>query len=1040
MSIHSKISHVKNYPATSLTWVSTGIVLINLFVFVLAGLSLWQSRIQYEERAAITTQNLAQVLEQTIDGCFAKIDLILLSTTDEIEKRLAEGDENRRDIESFFARQAKRMPELEALRMTNAQGEIVVGAGKSVGSLKSVADRHYFRILKADPKAGLILSKPVESRVTGAWVLILARSMKKPDGSFAGVVYGVVPLEHFRKLLSTVDVGKHGVISLRDGDLKILARYPDPRGTGGTVGRKGVSKEFQKLLAAGQKSGTFTARPPVDNVRRLYSFRKSSNFPVYINVGLSTDDIFAEWRRDHVKTAAAVLLFCLFTLWASWRIWRDWKLRNEAVKALVSQEAKFRTFDEYTHGWEFWLDPDGTFMHTSPSCKRITGYEASEFYGDPGLLLRLIHPEDLEQYTFFQRQREVLTGNECDCLVFRIRHRDGAERWLELVFHSIIDESGTFLGTRGSIRDISKRKLAEQRIADLKEERLLAVEKLRNSEATLRSITSSTRDAIVMIDDQGKVSFWNEAAEQIFGWNKTEAVGKDIHLLIIPENLHEAFLDGMRRFSSSGTGAAIGTTIELPVLCRDTTEIPVEVSLSSVSLKGRWYGVGIIRDIRERKRIEAEIQLLAYHDALTGLPNRLLLDDRLNQAIAHAAREGHMTAVLMFDLDNFKSVNDTLGHPAGDRLLKKVVERVRKQLRKSDTIARMGGDEFIVVLSEIHVPEDAAHTAHNLLEKFLEPFELDQQEIYTSVSVGISLYPIDGVTTESLLKNADIAMNHVKQHGRNSFYFYTEEINSRTEERLLLENDLRHAVAREEFVLHYQPWLDLESGMVGGVEALIRWEHPRRGLIPPDRFISIAEETGLIIPIGEWVVKSACRYLRGLHRSGLTWMTMSLNVSGKQLRSPNLIGLIGLVLAEIDVDPAFLEIELTESSVMENVEESRCYMDALKMIGVRLALDDFGTGYSSLSYLKRFPLDRLKIDRSFVRDCPANVDDVAIARAIIALARTLNLQVTAEGVETLEQSDFFIREGCNVIQGNLIGKPIPGSELLTLLSEEVSMR
>jgi predicted signal transduction protein with EAL and GGDEF domain len=368
-----------------------------------------------------------------------------------------------------------------------------------------------------------------------------------------------------------------------------------------------------------------------------------------------------------------------------------------------------------------------------------------------------------------------------------------------------------------------------------------------------------------------------------------------------------------------------------------------------------------------------------------------------------------------------------------------VVDRVGKQLRKSDTIARMGGDEFIVVLSKVQAPEDAAHTARNLLEIFSDPFELDQQEIYTSASVGISLYPIDGVTTETLLKNADIAMYHAKQHGRNSFHFYTEEINRRTEERLLLENELRHAVAREEFVLHYQPWLDLESGMVGGVEALIRWEHPQRGLLAPVRFISIAEETGLIIPIGEWVVKSACRYLRVLHSAGFNWMTMSVNVSGKQLRSPNLIGLIGLVLAEIDVEPVFLEIELTESSVMENVEDSQRYMDALKMLGVRLALDDFGTGYSSLSYLKRFPLDRLKIDRSFVQDCPVNGDDVAIARAIIALARSLNLQVTAEGVETLDQCDFFIREGCNVIQGNLIGKPIPGSELLSLLSREKSM-
>jgi diguanylate cyclase (GGDEF)-like protein/PAS domain S-box-containing protein len=836
-------------PATFVRWLATGILLVNVFVIGLAGLLLRHNRIQYEERAAIMTQNLAQVLEQSLDGSFAKIDLTLLSMADEIEKRLSEDSGSKQGMESFFVRQAARLPELDALLMTNAQGEIVCGAGKAVGNLSSVSERDYFRKLREDAKAGLILSKPLVSRVTGAWVVILARRIKSSDGSFAGVVYGVIPLEHFRKLLSAVYVGKHGVISLRDGELGIVSRYPDPRGTAGTVGKKGLSQEFQKLLAAGKNSGTFTARPPVDNIERTYTFRKSSRYPLYINVGLATDDYLEQWRGEVVKMSAAVGLFLLFTLIALRRIVKDWKLRNDAVLALVSQEAKFRTFSDYTHGWEFWLDADDSFIHTSPSCKQITGHDAEEFYADPGLLTRIIHPEDLNAYTRFQR--EVITGTDADTLVFRICRSDGSERWLELVCHPIVNASGVFLGIRGSVRDVSKRKLAEQRLADLDEERLLAAEELKNSEATLRAITSSTRDAIVMIDDRGKISFWNEAAEQVFGWKKADAIGYDIHLLLIPETYRGDFLEGMKQFTVTGEGAAIGTILELPALCRDSSELPVEISLSAVKLKGRWHGVGIIRDVTERKRIEAEIEHMAYHDSLTGLPNRLLLDDRLTQAIALAGRSGHMTAVLIFDLDNFKSVNDTLGHPAGDLLLKKVVDRLGKQLRKSDTIARMGGDEFIVVLSEISVPEDAAHTARNFLEGFSDPFELDQQEIYTSASVGISLYPIDGDTSETLLKNADIAMYHAKKHGRNSFHFYTEEINRRTEDRLLLENELRHAVARGEFILHYQPWLDLETGMIGGVEALIRWIHPQHGLIAPGRFISIAEETGLIIPIGE---------------------------------------------------------------------------------------------------------------------------------------------------------------------------------------------
>jgi diguanylate cyclase (GGDEF)-like protein len=504
--------------------------------------------------------------------------------------------------------------------------------------------------------------------------------------------------------------------------------------------------------------------------------------------------------------------------------------------------------------------------------------------------------------------------------------------------------------------------------------------------------------------------------------------------MVMPENYHGAYLLGMRHFIATGTGNAIGKTLELQALRKDRTGIPVEVSLSAVRLKGQWHAVGIIRDITERKRAEAEIEHMAYHDALNGLPNRLLLVYRLSQAIAHAGRAGHLTAVLFFDLDNFKSVNDALGHPVGDRLLMKVVERLGKQLRKSDTLARMGGGEFIVVLSETLVPEDAAHTARSLLDGFSHPFELDRQELYTTASIGISLYPLDGPNTETLIKHADIAMYQAKKHGRNTFHFYSEAINLRAEERLLLENELRHAVVRGEFILQYQPWLDMTTGRIGGVEALIRWAHPQRGIIPPNRFIPIAEETGLIIPMGEWVVKTACQFLDNLRREGFDGFTMCVNVSGKQLRSPNLIGLVGLVLAEVDIEPACLELELTESTVMENVEESRLYMDALKMLGVRLALDDFGTGYLSLCYLKRFPLDRLKIDRSFVRDCPGSDDDVAITRAIISLARSLNLQVTAEGVETIEQVDFFTREGCDVIQGNFIGLPMSKSMLKEFLT------
>jgi diguanylate cyclase (GGDEF)-like protein/PAS domain S-box-containing protein len=1146
------------------------VLVVNLLVIFLAGLSLYHSRCRYEAHAAVETRNLTRVLEQYIDSSIDKIDLVLLAAADEAKNQLAVGGINGRKLNGFMKKEFERLPEVVSLRMLNAGGEFTYGAGISAIDSKSAADRSFFKRLIDNPNAGLVISTPLQSRETGKWVIVMARRVNRPDGSFAGAVSVMMPVEHLLELFNSIDVGRHGAISLRDGNLGIIARYPQTFGTGSIIGQITESREFKILLAAGRTSGTFNAVSPVDKIERKYSYRRFSRYPMYIKVGLATRYYLSEWWQEVAKMLAATICFLLITLLISKLISGNWKRRNTAIMTLRQQEAKFRTIFNSSADPIIISDYKGNIIETNDvACQRL-GYSRKEMLrmtiGDidseknPGISWALpesvcatgqvVHerthitrdgrniPVEINVRTINFEGRELLLSiirditerkqaeqrlaelNDCflsfgadhemnidslvalcgkqlgaDCAAYS-RLSEGvlrvASTWntpadfngespgvgsiCNDVFHGFKDQVAvigdlqnikyaktdpkvsrygirTYAGKTVSFSGSDTGLLCAVYLDDrtpgeedkkllgiiasaigVEEERTRALEALRENETTLRSITSSARDAIIMVDGNGRISFWNETSSRLFGWSEEEALGNELHEMVMPERYHESFLLGMKRFTLNGTGDAIGKTLEVQAKRCDGTEIPIEVSLSGVQLKGQWNAVGIIRDISERKRTEAELEHMAYHDALTGLPNRLLLDDRLNQAIAHAGRVGHMTAVLSFDLDNFKSVNDGLGHPVGDRLLKKVVSRLTRQLRKSDSIARMGGDEFIVVLSEIQAPEDAAHAARLLLDRFSNPFELDGQELFTSASVGIALYPIDGTTTTTLIKNADIAMYQAKKHGRNSFQFYTEEINRRAEERLLLENELRHAVTRGDFILHYQPWLDLNTGRIGGMEALIRWVHPQRGIIGPDRFIPVAEETGLIIPIGEWVLKTASRFLDELQRAGFKGLSMCINVSGKQLRSPNLIGLLGLVLAEADFDPSQLELELTESSVMENFEESRRYMDAFKMLGVRLALDDFGTGYSSLSHLKRFPLDRLKIDRSFVRDCPDNLDDVAIALAIIALAHSLKLQVTAEGVETMDQADFFSRQGCNVIQGNLIGEPMSGSELRKLLS------
>ncbi len=451
--------------------------------------------------------------------------------------------------------------------------------------------------------------------------------------------------------------------------------------------------------------------------------------------------------------------------------------------------------------------------------------------------------------------------------------------------------------------------------------------------------------------------------------------------------------------------------------------------------------IGACTDITARKTAEEaarareeRIRYLAYHDALTDLPNRSLLLDRLSQALAQAERDGTEVAVLYMDLDRFKIVNDTLGHPVGDALLRAVAERLRSVLREGDTIARLGGDEFVILLPRISAASDVARVAAKALGMLATPFVVSGHELHTSSSLGVSLYPKDGADPEILLKHADTALYHAKDRGRNQYQFFDERMNAQIQGRLALENGLRRAIERKEFVLHYQPQIDLRTHAVTGVEALIRWQHPERGMVPPAEFIPIAEETGLINEIGEWVLWTACRQAREWEEAGLPAVRMAVNLSLRQLRREDLTARVQAVLQETGLAPQRLELEITESSLMVDPEQIIETLHELREIGIQLAMDDLGTGYSSLSYLKRLPIDRLKIDRCFVRDLPENPDDVAIVQAILAMARQLEIHVVAEGVETSTQGRFLREQRCEEAQGYAFSRPLPAAACADFLA------
>lgn len=422
-----------------------------------------------------------------------------------------------------------------------------------------------------------------------------------------------------------------------------------------------------------------------------------------------------------------------------------------------------------------------------------------------------------------------------------------------------------------------------------------------------------------------------------------------------------------------------------------------------------------------------------YHDPLTGLPNRILFNDRLALALVQAQPNQDMLAVLFLDLDRFKIVNDMLGHAVGDRVLKEVAGRIKECLQKSDTIARLGGDEFTILLPRISHEEDAAKVAQKIIQAFQLPWMLGNQEFHITVSVGIALYPNDGDDAESLLKHADTAMCRAKDQGRNNYQLYTPAMNAKIMERLTMENSLRYALKRNEFTVFYQPQVNTASGQITGMEALVRWLHPDRGLVGPVEFIPLAEDTGLIIPIGEWVLHTACAQNKAWQESGLQPVRVTVNISACQFQQQNLVNTVAQALKQTGLDPQWLELEITESALMQDLDFTIKVLQDLRDMGVRISVDDFGTGYSSLNYLKRFPIHTLKIDRSFVRDITDNPEDAAIVSAIIVLAHNLNLNLIAEGVETPDQLAFLKHCRCCEMQGYLFSKPLPAGEFEKLL-------
>lgn len=540
------------------------------------------------------------------------------------------------------------------------------------------------------------------------------------------------------------------------------------------------------------------------------------------------------------------------------------------------------------------------------------------------------------------------------------------------------------------------------------------------------AVFDNSLEGIIITDGKGVILAANAAVVQATGYSKEELIGSNPRMFNSGRQPKEFYASMWEAIMHNGQWKG-----EIWNKRKNGEIYPEWLSISAITdEQGEVTNyIGIFIDVSKQKEAERHLDYQAHHDALTDLPNRVLFNDRLLMGIAKAKRNDQSLAVMFIDIDHFKYVNDTFGHNEGDNLLQAVAKRLKACLREEDTLSRMGGDEFTVLLQDL-TGEGTEMVARKILDAMKLPFNIGEHKLYVTASIGISVYPKDGDKPMELLKNSDTAMYRAKEDGRNNLRFFRSNMHEFSMRRIQMEEDLRHALKREEFKVYYQPQVDLVDGRVSGVEALLRWARPGVGLIPPGQFISMAEETGLILPMGEWVLRVACKQCKAWHDQGWRGLRVAVNLSARQFQQTDFVDMVARILSETGLDPECLELELTESIAMQNAAETVAVLHGLKRIGVQISIDDFGTGYSSLGYLKRFPIDRLKVDQSFVAGIVEDPNDAAIIIAVIALAHNLGLKVIAEGVETGEQLDFLKMHFCNEVQGYLLGRPMPAEELV----------
>lgn len=987
---------------------------IGLGGFVLMAYVIWSAHKEITVFARSTAQSQVDRLESRFDATLRRLDnnlddLVRHLPADALSKERV--SELRDTLEPQMERLRLSHPEIGGFRLIDADGNVLYLAGG--GEYVNLADRIYFRLLRETQGIPVVFSDVVNSRITGRQTVAMAKAVRDVNGRFLGVASAAIELSYFERLFDSADVGKLGTVGIYRSDTHVLlARRPQQ-----TLSRSeslAPTHPVRLRVDSGVLFDVFDSAAQRE-VAHVMAYRKLANYPFYVMIDLDQDDVMAVWRQR--ADIAALLLgllfvgFCIVLV----RLLYVQSRESEAIGKLERNRQQLREAQRLAQigSWEY--DLLSSRITCSDELYRILEVDTPQSIECYEHFMALVHPDDRAMVD------RVFNDAVTQRKPYEVEHRillssGGEKRILERaeIFYA---DDGIPLRAIGTAQDMT------------------GIRQIESQMELLAGAVQYSSEAIVITDRDNNIIVVNPAFTRLTGYEKDEVVGRNPRILSAGRNTSDDYKQMWQMLNEKGFWQG-----EVWDRRKDGGIYPKWLSISLIrNDEGaiRYY-IGHFTDISHERAAEAKLHHMAHHDVLTGLYNRASLKERLDHALAVARRQNERIALLFIDLDRFKVINDTLGHHIGDELLVEVGKRLRASVRESDVVARLGGDEFVIMLTGIEHTRAAASIAEKLVGEINEPYLIYGHQLYTSPSIGIAIFPMDGNDGEALLKNADAAMYHAKTQGRNNFQFFDAKMNDVALERLKIENNLRQALGRNEFCLHFQPIIDIASGRVAGVEALVRWQHPERGLLAPGVFIGVAEESGLILPLGDWVFWAACRQLAELKTAGFDGVKMSINISSIQMRNGSLHVLTKGAIDAYSLSPGDLIFEITESVAMQQPEETVRILDILHDMGVTLALDDFGTGYSSLSYLRMFALDHLKLDRSFVQEIGQDDDGQVICDATIGLAHNLGLKLIAEGVETVEQLEYLKGKGCDLVQGYYFSRPLPADQIISFIRERNS--